>query len=418
MSLLRRDHRTHASASSSNALLASPLRWRSSLAGASAAVVSLLTISLPALLVWVASAESTVDWTQALSVGSSIWLLANGAPLGAGPASISLMPWLMTAIPLGVAILAARRVLVQLDDGSPRRFHALGGLRRDVADVGVPFISSYAAVGLLVAVATSGQPLHASVVDAGVRTAVVGALAVLVALVLEFRGDIASVAPGLSGLLQARLSVNLKRAIRPGLLGAAAIFGAGMVLTVGVVVAHLDRIGQLYDALGGDPVGIGVLTLAQLLALPNVALWAASWLAGPGFAFGEGTSITWSESSSGLLPLIPGLGALPDPGPLPAGLWLVALVPVAAGALVGWRAVRSLSLLSSVQVKARVAGSACVVSAAVLMAASALAGGALGAARLERVGAPTLAFGAAVLGELLVGAAIVVGLSHLRAARR
>ena len=51
----------------------------------------------------------------------------------------------------------------------------------------------------------------------------------------------------------------------------------------------------------------------------------------------EGTAITWSHSNPGLLPLIPGLGAVPAPGPLPAGLWLSVLVPVAAGALVGWR---------------------------------------------------------------------------------
>lgn len=418
MSLLHRDRRVATTAMPSNALTGGPLRRRSVAAGGSAAVVSMLTIALPAVLVWVASAESTVDWTQALSVGSSVWLLANGAPLGAGPATISLMPWLLTAIPLGVAIIAVRRVLAQLDDGRPRRFKALGGLRRDVADVGVAFIASYVTVGLLVAVATSSHPLHASVLGSVLGTAVVGALAVLVAVALEFRGDIGSVVPDLSGGLRALLPVNLRRAILPGLVGAFAVFGAGLVLTLGVVVAHLGRIGQLYDTLGGDPVGISVLSVGQFLALPNVSLWAASWMAGPGFAFGEGTSITWSHSNPGLLPLIPGLGALPDPGPLPAGLWLVVLVPVAAGALVGWRAVRSVARLSSWQVKARVAVAACVVAALALTLASALAGGSLGAARLSVVGAPSSAFGLAVFGELLLGAVVVVCLSHLRAARR
>ena len=44
-------------------------------------------------------------------------------------------------------------------------------------------------------------------------------------------------------------------------------------------------------------------------------------------------------------------------------------------------------------------------------------GGSLGAARLTGLGAPVLVFGAAVLGELLLGAGVVVGLSHLRANR-
>jgi hypothetical protein len=328
------------------------------------------------------------------------------------------MPWLLTAIPLGIAIIAVRRVLVQLDDERPRRFETRGGPGRDVANMAVAFIGSYAAVGLLVALSTSGRPLHASALGSVLGTAVIGAVAVLAAVALELRGDIGSVTPGLSRLLKARVPVNLRRAIRPGLAGAFAVFGAGLVLTLGVIVAHRDRIGQLYDTLGGDPVGISVLTLGQLLALPNVALWAASWMAGPGFAFGQGTSITWSHSNPGLLPLIPGLGALPDPGTLPAGLWLVVLVPVAAGVLVGWRAVRSVARLSSWRVKARVAAAACVVAALTLTLASALAGGSLGAARLSVVGAPSLVFGAAVFGELLLGAAVVVCFSHLRAARR
>jgi hypothetical protein len=61
---------------------------------------------------------------------------------------------------------------------------------------------------------------------------------------------------------------------------------------------------------------------------------------------------------------------------------------------------------------------ACVVAALALTLASELAGGSLGAVRLGWIGAPSLEFGVAVLGELLVGATLVVGLSHLRAARR
>ena len=394
-----------------------PLLWRSAVAGGSAALVSMLAIALPALLAWVASAESTVDWTRALSVGSCAWLLANGAHLRVGHATISLMPWLLTAIPLGVATIAARRILAQLDDGSPRRFKAWGGLRRDVAQAGIAFVSSYATVGLVVALVTAGDPLHASVPGSVLGTAVVGTASILAALALEFRGEIASVAPDLAGVLKTRLPIYLRRAIYPGLWGALAVFVAGLALAVVAVLMHLGRIGRLYDALGADPVGMGVLTIGQLLALPNVAIWAASWIAGPGFGFGEGTAITWSHSDPGLLPLIPGLGAVPDPGPLPAGLWLMVLVPVAAGALVGWRALRQVARLSSWKVKARTAGSACVVAASVLTLASALAGGSLGAARLSAVGAPSLMFGVAVLGELLLGAAVVVGLSHLRTLR-
>ena len=418
MSLLDRHQTRAATNSSSSALAGGPLRWRSAVAGGGAAVVSMLAISLPALLVWVASAESTVDWTRALAVGSCLWLLANGADLSSGPATISLMPWLLTAIPLVIATIAARRILVQLDDGRPRRFEGFGGLRRDIADAGLPFVASYAAVGLVVALATAGDPLHASAWGAVLGTGAVGTVSLLIAVGREFRAEIGSVAPDLTTALQTRLSIHLRRSIGPGLWGAAAVFGAGLTLALVVVGMHLGRIGQLYDALGADPVGVGVLSLGQLLLLPNVAIWAASWMAGAGFGFGEGTAITWSQSNPGLLPLIPGLGALPDPGPMPAHLWLSVLVPVAAGMLVGWRALREVARLSSWQVKAKVAVAGCVVAALALTLASALAGGSLGADRLSWVGAPSLVFGLAVLAELLLGAAIVVGLSHLRVSGR
>lgn len=406
-----------AHARSSDAPAGGSLRLSSAVSGASAAVVSLLIIVLPALLAWVASPHSTVGWPRALSVGSCIWLLANGVQLSAGSAIISLTPLLLAGIPVVVATIGARQVLTQLDDGRQRRWQRWGGLRRDVTEAGLAFVLSYVAVGVIVAIGTVGDPLSVSVLDAVAGTAVVGGVSVLAAIAMEFRGQLGSVAPDLARALEARVPVLLRRSIRPGLWGAAAVFAAGLALTLGMVILHLGRIGRLHDALDADPVGVVVLSLGQIAALPNVAIWAASWLAGPGFGLGEGSAITWAQSNPGLLPLIPGLGAVPAPGQLPAGLWLSVLVPVGAGALVGWRGLRSLARLSSWQAKATVAGAACLVAALVLTLASSLAGGSLGAARLSGLGAPSLLFGVSVLGELLLGAAVVVGLSHLRLTR-
>ncbi|MEP7369280.1 MAG: DUF6350 family protein [Dermatophilaceae bacterium] len=395
-----------------------PLRLRSAVAGASAALLSMVIIALPAVLAWVASSQSTVEWTQSLSVGSSAWLLANGAHLRSGPTAISLMPWLLTAIPVAIATVAARRVVRVLDDARPTRFRHWGGLRRDVADAGLAFVFSYAAVGLAISLVTNGQPLHASVLGSFLGTAVVGLLSFLFALGLEFRGELGSLAPELTAAIEDRSSILLRRAVGPGLWGAFAVFAAGLALALGQIVTHLDQIGRLYDTLGADPVGVGVLSVGQATVLPNVAMWAASFMSGPGFGIGEASSITWFSSDPGLLPLIPGLGALPDPGPLPSGMWLVVLVPVAAGALLGWLALREVARLSALKVKASTAALACVVAAVVLTLASELAGGSLGAARLGWIGAPSLEFGVAALGELLVGASVVVALSHWRAARR
>ena len=151
--------------------------------------------------------------------------------------------------------------------------------------------------------------------------------------------------------------------------------------------------------------------------LPNLGMWALAWVAGPGFGIGDGSAITWTTSDPGLLPLVPVLGALPDPGPLPSGLWLAVLVPVAIGAVVGWRSLRAVSRLSTWQIKAETSATACLLCALVLTLAVALAGGAAGAAGLGSVGANPWAVGGALLGELLLGSALVVGASHLRARR-
>jgi hypothetical protein len=417
MSLLDRVRRAPFTGQSSTAVVGGPSWWGSALAGGCAALASMLIIALPGLLAWGGSPQSTGSWPAVLSFGSCVWLLANGAQLSLGSATISLAPWLLTAIPLVVTTIAARRVLSQLGDGRPRRFKGWGGLRCDVAQIGLSFTCAYTAVGLLVAVATAGDPLHASALSSVLGTAVVAVVSMLTALAREFRGQTGSLAPDLAGGLQARLPVHLRRAIRPGLWGALAVFAAGMALTLVMVVTHLGRIGRLYDTVGADPLGMSVLSLGQLMVLPNAALWAASWLAGPGFGFGAGTAITWSHSDPGLLPLIPALGAVPDPGPLPSGLWLSVIVPVAAGALVGWRALAAVARLSSWQLKVKTAASSCLVAALVLTLASALAGGSLGAARLSGVGAPSLAFGATVLGELLLGAVAAVVFGHWRARR-
>jgi Family of unknown function (DUF6350) len=399
------------------ALAGVPLRLGAALAGATAALVSMTLMVLPVLVAWVSSPQSSVPWPRALSVGSCIWLLANGVQLSSGPAAISLMPMLLTAVPLFVATVAARRIITRLDDQRPPKLLGSADIRRDVVEASAAFTLGYAAVGLVVALSTANNPLHASALGSVMGTAVVAAAAAMIALLREFGSKTGSVAPEFSRWLDSRVPIHLRRAIRPGLWGILAIFGAGVALTLVMVVFHLGRIGRLYDALGADPVGIALLSLGQLMVLPNVGLWAASWTAGAGFSLGQGTAITWSHSNPGLLPLVPGLGAIPAPGPLPAGLWLSALIPVAAGALVGWRALHVVARLSSWRAKAETAGWACLIAALVLTLASSLSGGSVGAARLTGLGAPSLVFGAMVLGELLVGASVVVGLSHLRASR-
>ena len=416
MSLLdRARHLTdHADAT---ALQGWPLRRRAVLTGVSAAVLSLLAIALPVLLVWVASPQSTVPWTTAFGVGADGWLLAHGVHLGVGTATLSLVPWLLTAVPLATAVVAARRVVSLLGDEDVRRLRGFGALRVDVLDAGAGFTGTYTLVTLAVALLVQTPQVHPSLVGSVLGGFVLSVAAFALSVVLEFRGDVGTVAPDLAAAWHDLVPRFVRRAVRPASWGVACSLGAGLLLALLVVVLHLGRIGRLYDTLGAGLVGGIVSGLAQVALLPNLGMWALAWVAGPGFGIGDGSAITWTTSDPGLLPLVPVLGALPDPGPLPSGLWLAVLVPVAIGAVVGWRSLRAVSRLSTWQIKAETSATACLLCALVLTLAVALAGGAAGAARLGSVGANPWAVGGALLGELLLGSALVVGASYLRARR-
>ena len=181
-----------------------------------------------------------------------------------------------------------------------------------------------------------------------------------------------------------------------------------MLLCGVLVVLHFDRVSSLQGELAPGLVGGVVLSLAQLSVLPNLALWAVSFIAGTGFSVVEGASATWTGSRTSLLPMVPAFGALPQPGAFPGVLPVVVLLPVAVGVLIGWRSLRVVARLSTERTKLTVAGTAVVVAAGALGLLDVLGGGSLGMARLSDIGAPAGMLTLALLVELGIGASLVL----------
>ena len=140
----------------------------------------------------------------------------------------------------------------------------------------------------------------------------------LLALVLALR-PVAADDPDVLGrrLGFARVPDSVRRAVRPGLAGAAVLLGVGLVVVLAAVALSWDQVSTISTAVAAGGLGAVVLALAQVVALPNLALWAVSFMAGPGFRVVEGGSVSWSGSRGGLLPMVPVLAALPQPGPFP-----------------------------------------------------------------------------------------------------
>ncbi|HEY9308326.1 MAG TPA: DUF6350 family protein [Microbacterium sp.] len=112
------------------------------------------------------------------------------------------------------------------------------------------------------------------------------------------------------------------------------LVGVGAAVAAVALFARAGQIVALFQAGDVDALGAAVLTIAQLAYVPTLAVWGMSFVAGPGFSVGEGTAVSPAGTQVGVVPGLPVLGAVPDS--TTSWLLLLALLPVAIGALAGW----------------------------------------------------------------------------------
>jgi hypothetical protein len=169
-------------------------------------------------------------------------------------------------------------------------------------------------------------------------------------------------------------------------------------------VVSYAKIISLYESLHTELLGGFAVTLGQIAFIPDLVIWTASWLIGPGFAVGTGSSVSPLGTQLGPVPAIPILGALPA-GQFSFG-FVGLLVPVVVGFLVG--AVLGPALKREVVgVQVVLAGLGIgVVGGAILGLLAWSAAGAAGPGRLVDVGPNPWAVGVAAALELAIAASI------------
>jgi hypothetical protein len=203
-------------------------------------------------------------------------------------------------------------------------------------------------------------------------------------------------------------------ALRGGAAAAAAVLlVAGLAVAV-LLLANYAQIITLYEDLHSGALGGLALTVAQILFLPNLVIWGAAWLVGPGFSIGTGSLVSPLGTTLGPLPSIPILGALPqgDYAFAFAGL----LVPIVAGFLAG------AVLRPALAARIRATGAATwvlgaglgtgVVGGAILGVLAWASAGAIGPGRLQHAGPDPFTVG--LLAALEIGVAAVVGMLAAR----
>ena len=377
--------------------------WRrGAAAGLVTGIASLLLVLVPTVIAWLIEPLATGTAWDAVGTGAALWLLTAGAHLMTGQVTLSLVPLLGLGLLVVVARLGAREAMVDVStDGE----HWCGLLPRSLVAALVAWWSTYAVVVAAAVALTTLGPFRVVVLSLLVPAVLVPVAGMGLALRSVVLDDPEVVGPRL-GL--ARVPDAVRRGVRAGLWGAAALLGVGLVVVLALVALAWGEVSTISEQVGAAAFGEVVLLIAQVMALPNLALWAVSFVAGPGFQVVDGSSVTWAGAESGLLPMVPVLAALPQPG---AFAWFAAvssLGVVAVGGLVARRALAEVARLSRLRTKLAVAASACLTTALALGALDVLAGGSVGQFRLSSVGVPAGWLVLALLAELLLGAVVVV----------
>lgn len=329
-----------------------------------------------------------------LGTGARTWLVSHGSGLTANGV-------VLNAIPLGASLLA-----VALVAGVSVKALVSWEGRADSGHDAVPYIAvtaaTYGVVAGVLSAATDGGGHSTYFVRSAIGGVVIGALGATV--------GVAHRAGGLDALFSARGEV--RSVIWAAFRGVAAILATALALVILLFALHVGRASDMWASL--DPGVLGSIGLAGicLAVLPNVVLWTAAALLGPGFALGSDTSVDLTGAHLGAVPGLPILAGLPAPGGFPGWVFLLGLVPLLAGAYAGWRAVNAADRPWVHQVGIGAAAGA--LAGLVCGVLVALSGGAIGPGRMSVVGPPRLTPILVAVAVLAFGGAIGAGLRVAR----
>ncbi|MGY5766180.1 cell division protein PerM [Brachybacterium sp. DNPG3] len=332
--------------SSKGESLATPM-VRGVLAAATSLGAAVALAVIPALAAQVAGTNSTATALDAIIIALNVLVLGHGGGIvlstGVIDGSVTLTPFGLMALLVLLSMLAMRRVGRALDlvrDDGVLRVRAIRDAGSALASYGIVY-----AVGIAVLAAigrsTDAAPVVASAVVSGALVAVLGGLA---GLLWSLRREATDTVPGVRVL--ALLPTPYDAVAKAVLIAVLGLFGAGMGLLLVLLVTGIPAQAALFEQLHPGIVGGIVLTLVQLALLPLLAVWGTVVLCGGTISVGTSTGISLTGSATGVLPALPMLGALPQPGDFPAGFQALMLLPVLAVALGAVRLVRDLDGLA------------------------------------------------------------------------
>lgn len=350
---------------------------------------------VPLTVLWAVQYGFAVDWAVFWRASADVWLVGHGVDLqvtldaalaaSIGAPAESSFPVTIAALGFGLltlllALRAGRRV-------GETRHRALGAL------VGfATFLLLSAGITL-----TALYPLARPSIAQGITLpTLVFALGFAIGLARTARAEGDDTGSSLRDWI-ADWSPSVRALVRTALQGGAAavaaILAVSAVLVAVLIALNYAEVISVYEGMHAGGVGGLALTIGQLAIMPNLVVWAASWLVGPGFAIGAGSSVSPLSTVLGPVPSIPVLGALPT-GDLANGFLGIAvpvIVAFLAAALLRARLMRELDVEYPLLWAGGAALGMGVVAGLLLGVLAAASGGAAGPGRLAEVGPDALA---------------------------
>ncbi|KQQ94083.1 hypothetical protein ASF62_07985 [Leifsonia sp. Leaf325] len=368
---------------------------------------------VPLTILWATTLGMASDWLPFWRGSVDLWLVGHGVDLTVRlPEAVAVTTGLPDAaqpFTISIALLGFALITVLSGIRVGRRAVISGDRMVGVGVAAVTF-AVLTAVLALTATAAIARPAP---VQAFVLPTLIYVTAMLAASEWESqRGPVgrrdATAVRLRAAVMQwpAMVRAGIDAAVRGAVVAVAGIIGVSAVVVAVMLVTHYATITALYESLQAGILGGVAITLLQLALLPNLVIWAAAWLIGPGFLIGTGTSVAPGGTVLGAVPGLPVLGALPQGEPAIGVLGV--LVPIAFGALAGWLAHRR---LPSSATRLHLAGVGAGIGIPAGLALGLLAwwsGGAIGPGRLASVGPDPWLVGLLAAAEIAVPAVLAL----------
>jgi hypothetical protein len=367
--------------------------------------VGLVIPLAPLTVLWGAQYGFAPNWTGFWRLAADAWLLGHGddirvtldaATVKASGLAGAGTPFTLTIAALGFALLTllfARRAGKRIAETNHR-------LLGEIVAVVVVAVLSFG-----IAFSATNVDARPSLVQCTVLPTLVFAMGILLA-----RAD---VVPAWTRWRPDTRAI-VATALRGGAAAAAAVLMVAALAVAVLLLVNYAQIITLYENLHSGALGGFALTIAEILFLPNLVIWAAAWLIGPGFAIGTGSVVSSLGTTLGPIPSIPVLGALPQGNSAFAFVGLLA--PILVGFLVG--ALLSGPLAERIRRTGRLtwmlgAGLGTGVAGGALLGLLAWASaGSIGPGRLQHVGPDPISV--ALFAALELGVSAVVGMAASR----